>query len=165
MKRLPNGSYVRDDDPGEPSTGNPRLSVTDEEAMFLALLVKDKRVLEIGTGLGVSTSALASTAVEVVTVDIDPWVHETIWPKLPSHVFTSASPFGWGRFDAVFIDGDHTTEQVCQDVAIARDVCDGLIIMHDVAYLNVARGLDDQPWYFVPTTHGIGLSLCAIGDD
>ena len=64
MKLVPqeNGSYTHPADPGEPTTGTPRLSVTELEADILAALVAGRDVLEIGTGLGVSTRAMAATA-------------------------------------------------------------------------------------------------------
>lgn len=82
----PKGGRYRADDPGEPTTGVPRVSIADDEVELLASLVAGKRVLEIGTGLGVSARAMASTATEVVTVDIDPWVHANVWPLLPRNV-------------------------------------------------------------------------------
>ncbi len=45
-------------------------------------LVRGLDVLEIGTGLGVSTEWMARTAHSVVTVDIDPWVWKHVFPYL-----------------------------------------------------------------------------------
>ena len=102
-----NGSYRHLDDPGEPTTGDPRLSVTDEEAAILSVLAHGRTVVEFGTGLGVSTRALAQTAQLVCTVDVDEWVQDTIWPDLPvnvvCHVDRSELPT---QADMVFIAGD-----------------------------------------------------------
>src|SRR5438552_5695279 len=107
LARSKHGGYRSLSDPGEPSTGFYRISVTDTEGAFLAFLAAGKRVLEIGTGLGVSTNYLAMTAREVVTLDIDPWVHTNVWPNLPENV-TPSTIAGVGPYDLVFIDGAHT---------------------------------------------------------
>lgn len=161
------GSYRHPGDPGEPSTGNPRLSVTDDEATLLAELVDGLDVLEIGTGLGVSTRALASSAKSVVTVDPDPWVQATVWPALPMNVAGFRQIPGrtmgdeWSTtFDAVFIDADHTTEAVRSDLAAAFAVVrpGGVVIAHDTAYRHVRDGLGDlDAWQFIDTVHGLGI--------
>jgi hypothetical protein len=48
---------------------------------------------------------------------------------------------------------------VREDIAVARRWCSGLIIVHDIRYSNVHAGLDSGDWYFIPTTHGLGLSI------
>lgn len=159
------GSWVEDDDPGEPSTGHPRLSVTDEEAAILASFAAGRVVYEIGTGLGVSTRALASTAQRVVTKDIDPWVQENIWPTLPANVSTVGKDGrGMSGFhpQMVFIDGDHTADAVRRDMVEAIEVVQRpcLIVCHDVNYENVRTGISfDDRWWVIPTTHGLGLRL------
>ena len=152
------GSYMHPADPGEPSTGDPRLSVTDVEADLLAALVVGREVIEIGTGLGVSTRALARTAKTVVTVDIDEWVQETIWPTLPANVIPSpVVPVG-KLFDAAFIDGDHSTDAVVADwLAVAPLVRqNGLVLAHDTNSKHVRDGLPSG-FVFVETTHGVGI--------
>lgn len=151
------GSYHHPEDPGEPTTGKPRLSVTDEEAEILAYYSIGATVLEIGTGLGVSTRALASTAVWVTTVDVDPWVHKTIWPTLPANV-RGAKQVPDGVFDLAFIDGDHHTRSVIRDVTAAFAVVrpGGVILAHDFNYESVRQGLGPG-WGHHDTTHGIGF--------
>jgi hypothetical protein len=154
------GSFSHPDDPGEPSTGNPRLSVTALEAEILAAFVVDRNVLEVGTGLGVSTRALARTAKMVVTVDIDEWVHDTIWPDLPGNVVPTPVVPTNKTFDAAFIDGDHSTEAVLEDFwAVAPMVRrGGVILAHDTEAPNVRAGLPPLPeWQWLTTTHGIGV--------
>ena len=149
------------DDPGEPSTGEPRLPVDDLEAWILAAFAAGRRVLEIGTGLGVSTRALAASAAEVYTVDIDPWVHGEIWPHLPANVrcFASLPP---GEFDAIFIDGDHSPEAVERDIATARMVAapGAVILAHDTNAPNVWKHLGAGDWRLIPTLYGIGVLWC-----
>lgn len=148
------GSYIHPDDPGEPSTGHPRLSVTDLEAAILAVLVDGLTVLEIGTGLGVSTRAMASTARVVHTVDIDPWVWENIWPFLPENVVTHRTIDSVPLVDAAFIDGDHNPAAVVRDLADARSCSPSLIIAHD--YEATKDQLGDG-WRVIPTTHTLGV--------
>jgi predicted O-methyltransferase YrrM len=150
----PKGGKYRSDDPGEPTTGVPRVSIADDEVELLASLVVGLRVLEIGTGLGVSAKAMAKTAAEVVTVDVDEWVHANIWPLLPRNVrgFTSLAEVE-GLFDAVFIDGDHSRHAVKRDVEQAEQFAPGgLLIAHDA---NVVLPFLPGDWEFHPTTYGV----------
>lgn len=152
------GSHVHDNDPGEPTTSRPRLSITDAEGEILAALAKGKRVLEIGTGLGVSTVYLARDASSVVTVDVDPWVETTIVPGLPSNVtFCRDRKQVKGRFDLAFVDGDHQTEAVEADVKFVRARTRGLLVCHDTKYETVQRALKDC-WTYLDTDHGLGLA-------
>lgn len=68
LERTSNGNYLCPSDPGEIGCGTaPRRSVTDEEVSRIGELFANRFVLEIGTGLGVSTRALAALAVAVIT--------------------------------------------------------------------------------------------------
>jgi protein-L-isoaspartate O-methyltransferase len=155
------GSFQHPDDPGEPTTGDPRLSITKLEGQMLAALVAGRRVLEIGTGLGVSTAAMAATAEHVATYDIDAWVHDTIWPGLPDNVVGVKSLEHVGRaFDAVFIDADHSTEAVARDLSVALQHLGlgGVVIAHDTASPAVRLGLGlATGWHWINTTHGLGV--------
>ena len=146
------GSYLHPDDPGEPSTGLPRLSVTDEEAALLTEWVAGMTVLEIGTGLGVSTRALAESAVTVHTVDVDLWVHEMIWPYLPDNVVPHKTVGTVPMVDAAFIDGDHSLEAVAWDLAQATSRASKLLMAHD--YHPTEEALGDG-WEVMPTAHGL----------
>lgn len=155
------GGYRHDDDPGEPSTGEPRISITDEEAELLASYATGRNVLEIGTGLGVSTRALASTGNQVTTVDVDPWVWVEVWPTLPANVeCLKATPHGC-RFGLVFIDGDHTPAAVARDVALAETLLEagGLIVAHDSAFDHV-RGALGPGWEHHATRYGLSVKEC-----
>lgn len=155
------GSFQHPDDPGEPTTGDPRLSITKLEGQMLAALVAGRRVLEIGTGLGVSTAAMAATAKHVATYDIDAWVHDTIWPGLPDKVVGVKSLEHVGRaFGAVFIDADHSTEAVARDLSVALQHLGlgGVVIAHDTASPAVREGLvEASGWHWIDTTHGLGV--------
>jgi hypothetical protein len=155
------GSFQHPDDPGEPTTGDPRLSITELEGQMLAALVAGRMVLEIGTGLGVSTAAMAATAQHVATYDIDAWVHDTIWPGLPDNVVGVKSLDDVGRaFGAVFIDADHSTEAVARDLSVALQHLGlgGVVIAHDTASPAVREGLAaESGWHWIDTTHGLGV--------
>ena len=150
------GSYVHGDDPGEPTTGEPRLSITEVEGEMLAVLAAGRSVLEFGTGLGVSTRALARTARKVYTVDIDEWVQETIWPTLPDNVSTCGDRDRLPIVDMVFIDGDHTEQGTAADVAAAMRLASEVVVMHDTLAPSVRSACDDD-WLFIGTTHGLGV--------
>jgi len=134
--RTDNGNYYDPKDPGESQYPNspPRLSVTDDEVEILADLARQKVVLEIGTGLGISTRALASTAKRVVTIDPDPWVRD---PEMSNVVFLREAPMT-GQFDIVFIDGHHSTEAVLQDITYCIQMKILKITLHDT-YLPSIR--------------------------
>lgn len=169
LKLAKDGGFVRDGDPGEPSTHKPRVSIAPEEAKILAAFAFDQTVLEIGTGLGVSTRALASTAACVYTADIDDWVKRTVWPELMESDegswicflddVTELDP--WVDVTVVFIDGDHDTTAVKKDIAFATNLLferGGVILVHDCNYENVQDALDDS-WTLLPTTHGIAIKV------
>lgn len=139
-----NDSYWCPDDPGEYDLkgGHARLSVTREEVAILQGLFAGRRVLEVGTGLGVSTRAIAEAAELVVTHDVDPWVIENVAPDLPENVkFVDCRPFPPGC-DAAFIDGNHRTDSVARDLLdVSAAIGPGRVIaMHDLHFADVVRG-------------------------
>jgi hypothetical protein len=141
MVRTGIGNYYAPDDPGEIGyVGTPkRRSVTDAEAGILAHLAKGCAVLEIGTGLAVSTRALACTARSVVTVDTDSWVTD---PLLPGVRFVREVPPGI-PFDLAFIDGNHETLAVLADLDRCRAVPS--LAVHDTNLPSVAAALAGRP--------------------
>lgn len=160
IEHLEGGSIRRTDDPGEPTTGKPRISIADDEIDILTEAARGHIVLEIGTGLGVSTRALAQHAKSVITVDPDPWVKEHIRHTLPGNVLHVATiddiPDGI-PFNMAFIDGDHSTESTLRDIKTVRELCTvgTRIWVHDAKYPNVAAALDPYIWEILPTTHGL----------
>lgn len=163
LTQLDNGSYIDDMDPGEPTTDRPRISVTDTEAKLLAAFARAGNVLEIGTGLGVSTRAMAAHAKQVITLDPDKWVWDHVWPTLPDNV-TGMWHRGIFRvsFDMAFIDGVHQTDDVLADLEYVKTVMPhGLIVCHDAKIEEVRVALDQTgDWTYIDTTHGLALQWC-----
>jgi hypothetical protein len=154
LKRLEHGNFTSLVDPGEPGyeqykslSESARWSITPDEGDILAMLAKDKRVCEIGTGLGISTVYLASSANHVATIDVDPWVQENIFPWLLSieNMGCLIRAYG-GRalvdtyFDLFFIDGLHVFEAVEADLEWCLDHSNGPadILLHDLCWIEVA---------------------------
>jgi hypothetical protein len=139
------GAYMAPDDPGEPGTLKPRISVTDAEGEILRELVRGLEVLEIGTGLGVATRYMAQSAAHVWTVDPDEWVHLVVWPELEvlSNVTTIPAADIGLCVDAVFVDGNHFPARVANDFETAEKVLrdGGLLIAHDTAHQYILAGL------------------------
>lgn len=154
LHRREDGSYISPDDPGERLPGGiGRVSITDAEGELLAWLARDCAVLEIGTGLGVSTRWLASKARQVTTIDISPWVQETVWPSLPANACGVDRSDVEGPFDLAFIDGGHLPEEFAADLELVEQILasPGLVAAHDAYCLDVAG------WYTIPTTHGLAI--------
>ena len=157
--------YFSPQDPGEPGRDiEHRLSVSDEEAWILSEFFRDKVVLEIGTGLGVSTRKMAETAIVVYTVDIDPWVQEMVVPTLPGNVKffnnTNKLPKGDAAFEAAFIDGLHSYNQCKQDILTCKKLVQkgGMIVLHDLYIEGVNYAVADFfPYVHIRTKAGMAL--------
>ena len=146
MILVPAGNgWMCESDPGEPGLGVKRWSINDTEARLVSELFRGLTVLEIGTGLGVSTRAIAKKANWVHTVDIDPWVAENV--VLPPNVFFYRDikdvPEG---LDATFIDGYHNRKQCIKDIRDARRIVKpgGLIIFHDALMKPIHQAIIDS---------------------
>lgn len=151
------GGWIHPDDRGEPRIGTPRVSIADDEVSVLAWLAQGHDVLEIGTGLGISTRALAQRAHTVTTHDIDEWVHDNIWPDLPATCVADRMTLH-GPFTFAFIDGDHSGPAIDEDVALAERLMPegGLIVCHDALALE----LHFRDWLILPTTYGLAIRVC-----
>lgn len=172
--RTANGAFAHPDDPGEPGYGEKRIrwSVTPRESAILRSLARGRRVLEIGTGLGVSTSRIAKFAEHVDTVDVDPWVQQTIAPGLPDNVtfyLGSDTVPRDASYSMVFIDGLHEKDAVCADIRFALRQIErpGLIVLHDGRMPHVqlgiqASGIDTRTAY--PLQTECGLIVIFVGD-
>lgn len=151
------------EDPGEPGVGAPRIAIDPWEGRVLAELARGKRVIEIGTGLGESTRALARSAFEVLTVDIDPWVARTIVPGLPPTVtFVPAVPAVTPEpFDLAFIDGCHRGDAVQADVRAVMPLMkpDGLLVFHDWPAVAEAVGALGVQGVHLQSVYGLGIAF------
>jgi len=177
-KKSAEGMPYLDEDPGEPDGAggretHPRMGVAPIESAILSSLAIRRRVVEIGTGLGISTRALASVAEAVYTVDPDPWVYQgrigaelmRDHPNIVCVPHTKQIPKDY-RWDLVFIDGLHTREAVRQDAAFAVSRLEpgGILLFHDTNWPGVHEGLRDffaqEPLAFMarfPTPGQLGL--------
>jgi hypothetical protein len=158
----PNG-FMCPDDPGEPMRKLPRWSVNATEARIVAEFCRGLHVLEIGTGLGVSTKEIARLATWVHTVDIDPWIKETVAPTLPPNVtFYADTKELPKRLGAAFIDGWHDYDQCTKDIKLAKKIVkrEGLFIFHDVKIRDVAMAIQDSglEWMYVETYAGMAIA-------
>jgi hypothetical protein len=156
-----NGYYCPQD-PGEPNWNAPRLSINDTEARFLKELFRGRVVLEIGTGLGVSTNAIASVADWVYTVDIDDWVKENVAPNLPRNTTFHMNYNSIPECEAAFVDGYHEYEQCRKDIQTCKRLVSkgGLMVFHDLAMGAVRQALVDEGYnnaLQVLTHAGIGV--------
>jgi hypothetical protein len=164
LERNPDAGYVSPDDTGEAcySTGSRRVGVNDAEAAILAGGLAGRVVLEIGTGLGVSTRAIASRAKRVCTVDVDPWVIERVHPAINQrNIYTATAilPSDW--YNGAFIDGDHRYEAAVRDCreVIARLAPGSPVYMHDYSG-QVEKAAQDSGLVFVKafgTTYDLAL--------
>lgn len=148
--------FIHPDDPGEPGTGSARVSLPPVECGIIARVCHAKRVLEVGTGLGVVTRALIPNVRALTTIDIDPWVQRTIWPALQtdptlrdygSRVTYRADWPAIGTFDVAVIDGDHRTEAVQADIAHCRRLSIHWALMDDWNQPRVRAGVGSQVAY------------------
>ena len=108
----PAGNFLSEEEPGNAPVNEKKRSVTLQEAEILKRFAKDKYVLEVGTGLGVSTRTMAEAAKHITSVDIDPWTHSFSFPD--NVTLVKAIPDE--HFEMAFIDGSHEKEAVVIDV-------------------------------------------------
>lgn len=139
--------FLCPEDPGEPGRNSQRWSVNETEGRILSELFRCLRVLEIGTGLGVSTNIIARKAEHVYTVDIDPWVKVTVVPTLADNVTFYESLEGVPtNLDGAFIDGQHSYDHCTQDIKDCRRLVKpgGLIVLHDAKMEPVFYAVRDS---------------------
>jgi tRNA G37 N-methylase Trm5 len=155
----PNG-WICKSDPGEPGLGVPRWSVNATEARILGELFRGMFVLEIGTGLGVATRAIAERAKLVYTVDIDPWVKESV--ELPENAvfFSDISEIKGKVMDGAFIDSLHSTAQVEIDTLHAKRLVKkgGIIVYHDAIMQSVMIAIQTLHPVLINTGAGIAIT-------
>jgi predicted O-methyltransferase YrrM len=143
-----------------------RASVSREEGLILADLAMGKTVLEVGTGLGVSTRCLSYGADFVVSVDPDEWVIANIELDMNTVIVPAIPlPSEGVRFDLAFIDGEHDGESVRRDIRECLKVVKpgGLIAFHDVSQAQVREVVDEFPWKTRKEFNTIGmLTVCEV---
>jgi predicted O-methyltransferase YrrM len=147
-----NLAYTLDGDagPSAKGTGPTRWSVSEPQALMLSQLAKGKRCLEIGTGTGFSTEALAKTATHVSTFDVDDEVRRLVWPGLPKNVIPydrrheGLSQAG-REFDLIFVDGQHHQPAVKKDILEALPLMkrEALWVFHDAQMHGVERAITE----------------------
>ena len=151
-------------DPGEPGPdgerGAPRYGVCPQEGAVLGTLARGLRVLEIGTGLGRSTSALAASAAYVCTVDPDEWVQATVAPRIASETVECLTEIPQDfpvPFDMAFIDGMHTADAVESDLRRVLPLLrpGATVVLHDWERAEVREGaqrvLPGTEWRVIDT--------------
>lgn len=155
---------THEQDPGEPQHGQRRRSINAHEFEILSYLGADRVVAEIGTGLGVSTEALATRAKKVYTYDPDPWVADEIVPGLLQecpNVVAIKGTFAHvpEKADLVFVDGDHATDAVRNDIKTIRWNGIDVAIFHDVDEESVRKALEIEGirWYRLSERLGFGI--------
>ncbi|MGZ4766825.1 MAG: hypothetical protein ACXV6M_14325, partial [Ilumatobacteraceae bacterium] len=98
-------------------------------------------------------------------VDIDPWVHEHIFPELYADLDVSIACHvdpvhlirGFDEFDLCFIDADHSSPAVRADIEFVRQFDPWLIVLHDAGYPSVARAIAGETWLHINTEHGLAI--------
>jgi predicted O-methyltransferase YrrM len=121
--------------------------VTRGEAEKLGTASIGCRVIELGTGLGVSTVYMAYTAQLVDTVDPEPWVHKAL--TLPENVtqFKHVTEV-YGEYEFAFIDGHHDYKSVRSDIlsVLPMMVKNGAIGFHDTGFDDVSKAISEHEW-------------------
>jgi predicted O-methyltransferase YrrM len=146
-------TLVGDSGPSAERTGPVRWSVSEPQAERLAELARGKRVLEIGTGTGLSTEALARHAVSVRTYDVDDEVKRLVWPHLPANVTAvdrRVHPVE-GVYDLLFIDGLHDGEGVAADLrdCIPTAAPGAIWVFHDWQMAGVEKTVTESKLFRV----------------
>ena len=161
LEKAGNGFYCPED-PGEPGLGEKRWSTDLGEARIVSELLKGLEVLEIGTGLGVSTKIIAEKAYWVHTVDVDQWVKDNVVNDLPRNTsfYTDIAKVPM-MIEGAFIDGLHTYEQCLIDIANAKFHVQkgGLLIFHDANMPAIHQAVVDSGLvcYYIKTPAGIAF--------
>lgn len=126
-----------------------------ETLYFIAKEFKCKNILEIGTGMGHSTAALAQgTEGIVTTIDIDD-CHQAkdliifacdLGSKVNFIKGDSLKNLPQGFYDLILVDGDHSQERVKKELKeLWQNVGDdGFLILHDSTNPKWGKGILDE---------------------
>ncbi len=129
--------------------------LSDDEQDFWALLdevsFSSKRLVEIGTARGISTTLLSDVCKEIWTFDIESYpIRYNIWKyfeienKIYSYIVKEdglelASIIYNFAFDAAFIDGNHIYEWIVRDIFLVQRC--GKILFHDYHIESVRNAI------------------------
>lgn len=128
----------------------------EDLAILCSYATERKEILETGTRCGRTAMNLAKFCPpdgRVVSVDIDQSNARKTWAVMPEHIQkkvtliehdTNTLDFtALGKFDMVFIDGDHSADGVISDTLNAVKILKpgGVIFWHDFMSLPIAVGL------------------------
>jgi predicted O-methyltransferase YrrM len=150
----------------------------------------DCRYFEIGTWRGESAANVAAVAKECVTLNLPDGdmrrmglreeyisMHRFYSKDLPNvkHLQHNSLTFDYrsaGKFDVIFVDGDHHYENVKQDTANVFSLLkddDSVIVWHDyvdhsgqVRYEVLAGILDGTPAEHRPNIYHVSNTMCAL---
>ncbi len=143
--------------PSYPGTGPVRWSISVPQGQRLAELAEGKRVLEIGTGTGLSTEYLALTAKRVRTYDVDDEVKRLVWPHMPANVECVDRRVHEveGVYDLFFIDGLHDRAGLEEDIADCRPcAAPGAVwIFHDFQMASVEATVTQSRLFQITERH------------
>lgn len=119
-------------------------------------------VLEIGTGYkgGLSRFLAHDMGWTVTSVDINAYHH--IFPGVSYIV--GKNPVITGKFDLVFIDGDHSYESVVSDYEVYFDNAEKVVAFHDICGLRDCEGSEDF-WFQFKKANTWNKTFEAIADE
>jgi hypothetical protein len=127
------------------------LMSTREKLCLIGMLelLKAKRTLEFGYHRGGATNWLSKYSEEVITVDVNVYVHEAekLYPNITSwNIPTQEAVARINRdkqtFDLAIIDADHSREAIANDLKGLIDHAE-IILMHDSSNPSCRKGMLD----------------------
>jgi hypothetical protein len=147
-----------------------------ERLLLYALVraLRPSRCLEIGTHFGGSTTIIAAALDDagtgsLVCVDPAPCVPPPIWAAIAHRAtlirgrspdaLPEAYASAGGRFDFLFIDGDHTQAGVVRDIEGVLSIAapGAHLVFHDACHWQVAAGIDECVGRYAGTLLDVGL--------
>lgn len=137
------------------------------EGALLAILARDRVVLELGSYMGRSTVAMAPFAKHIYCVDhfhpnsmgqgynpdsegvLDEFLANTApWRDKIGYLEAmtkDALAIGWPRIELLFIDAGHSHKDVVHDIKFVRFLKHGgIVALHDTDKPNVIAAIDDS---------------------
>lgn len=129
--------------------------------------VNPKRVLEIGTHLGLSAAFFAEFVDIVITLDMrgksicyEVWKHLGVMNKIKYYVIpgngAKKNVVKFLNFDCAYIDGNHAYKEVLLDYEITKKC--GSVIFHDYAWHLTEEGKED-------VFHGVTSFVNSLPED